>query len=114
MSALENQNPSGTPFRDFGPEESLLSIGLFTRGSSIKSGSCSYAIIIGNAENSATDFEFDIGRWTFSSRAYPRTVFIPIPMIRSINCGYGNPAFAAACAKSSSSARIGFGFASMK
>ena len=35
-------------------------------------------------------------------------------MIRSINCGYGKPALPAESAKSSSSARIGFGFASMK
>ena len=45
---------------------------------------------------------------------YPRTVFIPIRMIRSINCGYDRPALPADCAKSSSAARIGFGFASMK
>ncbi len=44
----------------------------------------------------------------------PRTVFIPCRMIRSINCGYDKPALPAESAKSSSSARIGFGFASMK
>ena len=44
----------------------------------------------------------------------PRTVFIPCRMIRSINCGYGKPALPAESAKSSSSARMGFGFASMK
>src|SRR6266536_824594 len=43
-----------------------------------------------------------------------RSVFIPSRMIRSINRGYGRPAFSAACAKSSSAARWGFGFASMK
>ena len=43
-----------------------------------------------------------------------RTVFIPCRVIRSISCGYGRPALPADKAKSSSSARIGFGFASMK
>ena len=43
-----------------------------------------------------------------------RTVFIPCRIIRSINCGYGRPAFPAESAKSSSSARIALGFASMK
>jgi len=44
----------------------------------------------------------------------PRTVCIPCRLIRSINCGYGRPALPADKAKSSSSARMGFGFASMK
>ncbi len=43
-----------------------------------------------------------------------RTVFIPCRMIRLINFGYGRPALPAESAKSSSSARMGFGFASMK
>ena len=49
-----------------------------------------------------------------SARDQPRTIFIPCRMIRSINCGYGSPALRAESAKSSSSARMGFGFASMK
>src|SRR5439155_15273548 len=51
---------------------------------------------------------FDCGYFavTPATRAQSRMVFIPCRAIRSINCGYGSPAFPAASAKSSSSARM--------
>ena len=57
----------------------------------------------------------DVRRWTVRRFLFQsRTACMPCRAIRSINRGYGSPALPAASAKSSSSARMGFGFASMK